>query len=272
VLLARQCGRAPDAGFVAACHAATGGNPALVRELALSLGELAIAPVDANAHIVEQLALRPVGRRVLDRLSMLGRPTTALAIASAVLGDGASIAHAARLARMTEPAVATALEALRRHGVLVSSDRVRFVQPLVGRSILAATRPGELCDWHRRAADVLDEVDAPFEEIAAYSRRTAPAADRVVVGRLRLGAHRARQVGDAAAAAAYLRRALEEGVKEFEADLALELANVEARRCPADAIVLLERVLRLTPTPAGRAAIEAQLRRLEHELSAAVHD
>jgi hypothetical protein len=206
------------------------------------------------------------------RLSLLDGSARLLAIASAALGDGAPIAHAARLADIAEPGLCRWLEALCRDDVLVPCDRVRFAQPLVARSILAATRPSELARWRRCAADVLEAADAPFEEIAAQLQRAAPAGDLAVVGRLRLGAHRARQVGDCGTATAHLRRALEEGVPEFERDLAIELAQVHARRSPADAIFMLERARRLTGPPAGRAAIEAELRRLELELSAAAGD
>jgi hypothetical protein len=227
---------------------------------------------------VECLALAPVGRRVLTRLSLLDRSARPLGIASAVLGDGAPIAQAARLADVAEPDLGRSLEALYRDEMLAPSDRVRFVQPLVARSILAATRPSDLARWRRRTADVLEAGDAPVEEIAAQLQRAAPAGDLAVVGCLRLSAHRARQVGDCATAAAHLRRALEEGVPDFERDLALELAQVhasrtparcDASRSPADAIFMLERARCLTGPPAGLAAIQAELRRLELELSAA---
>jgi hypothetical protein len=230
---------------------------------------------------VERLALPPVGRRVLTRLSLLDRSARLLGIASAVLGDGAQIAQAARLADIAEPDLCRSLEALYCDDVLAPSDRVRFTQPILARSILAATPPNELAQWRRRTADVLEAADAPVEEIVAQLQRAAPAGDLAVVGRLRLAAHRARQVGDCATAAAHLRRALEEGVPEFERDLALELAQVhasrtpagcDASRSPADAILMLERARRLTGPPADDRKLEAELRHLEHELSAAVGD
>jgi hypothetical protein len=234
VLLTRVYGADPDRGFVTTCHRVTGGNPALVHELALRLVELAVAPVESNAGIVERLAVPPVGRRALERLSSLDPSgATALVIACAVLGDAAPLAHAVALADLDEGDAGSALAALRRREVLVPGDCVRFAQPLVARSILAAVRPSELCRWHSRAAEVLDAADTPIEEIAAHLMRGARAGDRTSVGRLRLGAHRARQIGDCAAAAALLRRALEEGVPEFEPDLFSELAEVCAPRSPA---------------------------------------
>jgi hypothetical protein len=227
VLLARHLRIAPDARFTAACHLATGGYPALVEELALRLIELAIAPVESNVGIVESVALAPVGRRVLARLYPPDRWIKGLMIASAVLGEGTPVTHAAALARVPESRIGDAIDALVGCDVLVASDHVRFAAPLVARSLLAASRPSELAQWHRRAADVLDAADAPIEEIASHLRRAAPAGDRTVVGRLRLGAHRARQAGDCAAAIADLRRAVQEGVPEFAPDLEAELRRLD---------------------------------------------
>src|SRR5262249_835987 len=85
VLLTRVCGVVPDRAFVTACHRMTGGNPALVHELALALVECAIAPARSNTGIVERLALAPVGRRVLARLAPLDASASALMTACAVL-------------------------------------------------------------------------------------------------------------------------------------------------------------------------------------------
>jgi hypothetical protein len=226
MLLEWRCGIVPDSGFAAACHVATAGNPALVDEFALALKERAIAPVASSVGVAERLALAPIGRAVLARLAPLGPAATALVMAGATLGDGTRTAHAVTLADIADHHAAGALAALCRDDVLMPGDRIRFTQPLVRRSILAAVRPSELSRWHRHAADLLEAVDAPCEAVAAHLLRVAPAGDRAVVGHLRLSAHRARQVGDRAEATAHLRRACEEGVPEFQQDLALELAEL----------------------------------------------
>jgi hypothetical protein len=223
---------------------------------------------------VRRLALPALGRRVLTRLGQRTASARSLAIAVAVLGEGTTTAGAsagrtagaALLSGICGCVPGAALEVLQDEGVLIAHERTWSAPPLLARSILAALRPSELSRWHRKAAGVLEAADAPFEEIAAHLARSMPAADRAVVGRLRLGAHRARQVGDVATGAGYLRRAFEEGVREFECDLALELAAVRSRENVADAIVLLERASALTHHPVQRAALGWRLDSLAREL------
>src|SRR5918996_2292063 len=86
------------AAVAAACRRVTGGNPFLLGELiaAVEAAGIAVGP-DAGARI-EQLAPRTVIDNVLVRLARLPRDAAALARAIAVLGDGARLRHAARLA------------------------------------------------------------------------------------------------------------------------------------------------------------------------------
>jgi hypothetical protein len=91
----------PDAsdGFCLACFGATGGNPFLLRELAVDLaadGEHR----DGDAANVLDAGPDSVARSVLLRLHAIGPGATELAQAVAVLGYGAELQHAARIAEL----------------------------------------------------------------------------------------------------------------------------------------------------------------------------
>jgi len=66
-LLSGSFGTAPSAGFAGSCHAVTGGNPFLVRELIETLRAEGIGPGEAGAERVAGLAPRSVAQQVALR-------------------------------------------------------------------------------------------------------------------------------------------------------------------------------------------------------------
>ncbi|MDQ3762794.1 MAG: AAA family ATPase [Actinomycetota bacterium] len=86
--------------FCAACHAATGGNPLLLRELTAAAAAEGMPSNDAVEGWLAELAPRAIGRRVALRLAQLGPAATALTQAVAVLGEDADPTQAAALARL----------------------------------------------------------------------------------------------------------------------------------------------------------------------------
>jgi hypothetical protein len=81
----------PDPEFAAAIHRLTAGNPFLVSELALGLGERGIAPVDANICELIGLELSGVARSVRARAAVLGDDLGPLLGALAALGENATL-------------------------------------------------------------------------------------------------------------------------------------------------------------------------------------
>jgi hypothetical protein len=111
-LVSSAADRDADLTFAGACHAVTGGNPLLLKELLREVRAEGIAPTASEAPRVEQLGPRGVSMVVLLRLGRLSAGAVALARSVAVLGDHAEVADAAALAGMPEPdarAVAAAL-------------------------------------------------------------------------------------------------------------------------------------------------------------------
>ncbi|WP_432824244.1 AAA family ATPase [Dactylosporangium sp. CA-092794] len=104
--------------FLAACHAAAGGNPLLLRELAETVQLRGIAATAGNAERIAGLRTDAVGRRV--RLWLDGLPDAGVRVARAVatLGGEATLATAAELAGVGLPAALAAVADLERADIL----------------------------------------------------------------------------------------------------------------------------------------------------------
>ena len=70
-VLRGRLGVEPGAGFAAAVHRGTGGNPLLLRQLVAALADDAVPPDDAHAGQVAEIGPRAVSRAVLLRLARL---------------------------------------------------------------------------------------------------------------------------------------------------------------------------------------------------------
>jgi DNA-binding CsgD family transcriptional regulator/predicted negative regulator of RcsB-dependent stress response len=202
-----------DDDFARACHHWTGGNPHFVAETAAALAAEGTAPVGAAIERLRSLAPERIATMTKLRLGRLPADAGKLAAALAILGGEAERAHAAALAELDEPtavAAADALAAARLVAVGPADSRLRFAEPLVERVVYESLGPARRAADHARAARLLDAAGADPDAIAAQLLRAEPAANPWVADRLRdaAGAELAR--GSAAAAAAFLRRALAE--------------------------------------------------------------
>ena len=97
-LLAARLGEDPDPAFTTAAHAATQGNPFLMRELVTALVDGGIRPAAGSVDSVQEIGLQGVSRAILRRLAGLGEGAAALARAVSVLGGDAELKDAATLA------------------------------------------------------------------------------------------------------------------------------------------------------------------------------
>ena len=167
---------------------------------------------------------------MLLRLARLAPAAAALARALSVLGDGAQVGDAARLAGLADAELEAAMAALVSAGVMESGGTVRFTHPILRTAIYGDLSPAERERLHHAAATILRERGAPLGQVAAQVMHTEPAADPGAVALLRDAARDALALGDAAGAAALLSRALDEPPADGERTaVLLELGQAHAR-------------------------------------------
>jgi DNA-binding CsgD family transcriptional regulator/predicted negative regulator of RcsB-dependent stress response len=207
--------------FCAVCHAATGGNPLLLRELAAATVAEGVPSHGAGEGWLAQLAPRAIGRRVALRLAQLGPAAAALAHAVAVLGEGADPAQAAALARLESEETCgaacqlAAVEILRplRSAAKATSNSHRalgFVHPLVRAAVYEGLSEPERIQKHACAARLLTEAGAAPEQIAAHLFIVPPRSNPETVATLRQAAEQALVRGAPDSAVVYLERCLAE--------------------------------------------------------------
>ena len=237
--------RNADEPFCAACSELTGGNPLFVRELLAGAREQGLSARGESVEALRRIVPAAVGTSVLVRLGRLGADSVGLARSVAVLGAGAEVALAARLADL-DPAVAElTADRLAVAQILSSTRPLEFFHPLIGAAVLEDMAPGARRVAHRRAAElVMGEGERSLARVAAHLLACGPAGDRWVVQRLGDAAREALERGAPEIAASYVRRALAEPPGEAErAALLLSLGIAEGRAGQPDAIAYLEEAL-----------------------------
>jgi DNA-binding CsgD family transcriptional regulator len=200
----------PDSAFVAAVHAATAGNPFLLKELIAALLDREMHPTAESAARIGELGTQGVSRAIVHRLATLGDGAIALAHAIAVFGGSSELSHAAALAGQDEEVAAQVVEALVRAQILRNDRRLSFVHPLVRAAIYFDIPGPTRTRAHAHAARILAAAGSGPDAVAAHLLETDPAADDAVVRRLRAAAQLAAGQGAMDVAAAYLRRAIAE--------------------------------------------------------------
>src|SRR5690606_4059336 len=156
-------GRRVERVFAAACRDATAGNPFFLEAL---LNEARARRFAADAHDaarVRSLVPPAVTRAVLLRLAGTPAPATALVRACAVLGDGASVAEAARLAQLSLADAVPLLDLLITRAILKPAERIEFAHPIVREAVYADIGANERASAHARAAELLAESGADDE-------------------------------------------------------------------------------------------------------------
>src|SRR5215510_3325900 len=257
-LLTEEFGAAPAERFAGACHAVTGGNPFLLRELAASLRADGIGPGEEAADQVAGLGPRSVARAVALRVARLGPAAAELARAAAILGDGAQLRHAVALAD-----AAAAADELAGIGVFEPGTPLRFVHPIVRAAVHDDIPKASRGLRHAKAAGLLAADGAELDAVCAHLLVCEPTGSRGVVERLRTAASRALALGGAESAATYLRRALVESADaSLRAELLAELGRAEKMMSDPAAAEHLRESLRLGSDPAVRVAVAPDLAEL----------
>jgi len=210
------------------CHGASGGNPFFVLELAHALRDEGVDAGPDGAKRLLDWSPGRVTRSVNARLAALSTSAQALAGATAVLGQGTRLRHAAALAAIDVAAGDDAADELAAAGIFAPRRPLEFVHPIVRAAVYDELRPGVRSQAHARAAALLAQDHASAERIAIHVMHGEPAGDPIASGRLVEGAREASERGAPDAAVVYLRRALEEPPpRDAERQTLIELAIAE---------------------------------------------
>jgi DNA-binding CsgD family transcriptional regulator len=259
-LCRQRLGTEASAEFATACHDATDGNPFFLEALLREARELGIAPEPGEAERVRGIGPSAVSQAVLLRLSGAPAEASALVRAVAVLGDGASVQEAARLAGISEEDVAATADLLVSLAILRPGARLEFAHAIVREAVYADIGPHQRATEHARAADILAAAGAQDERIAAQLVEAAPGDDPDRVELLRRVGRDALARGAPAAAAAWFGRAVaEHPPADVEGDLLLELGSAELRLGRHDAVDHLRAAAERLTDPERHATAVRQL-------------
>ena len=201
----------PDAGVRGRARDGSGGNPLYLVALLDAVWRQGLAPTAEHAPHVLELGPRAVSYGVSTRLGTSPGEATDLLRAAAILGDRTELPLAAALAGIDPDAALTAASALVRADLLRHENPLEFTHPVVRTAVLEDMSADERTRAHRRAAALL--LDA---RCAARAGRHLPRADdsrqAIRSSSRRCVARPSSSLAQGApdAAAAYLRRALEE--------------------------------------------------------------
>ena len=244
-LCEERLGGAVAADFAAACYDATGGNPLFLKALLHDAKEQKVLTAKEAAARVRRIGPTAVARAVQVRLSTAPATATALVRAAALLGDGASIAEAARLAELQDDAAARAADDLVMRSILKSATTIEFTHPVVRQAIYADIGSHERARAHARAARILAEQGASDERVAAQISAAAPEGDAGRLDILLRVAANAMVRGAPSAAVAWLTRALAEPPPhDLRATILHELGTAELRLAMPEAVEHLEEAVK----------------------------
>ncbi|NEA37556.1 LuxR family transcriptional regulator [Streptomyces sp. SID13031] len=261
-LLGECFGRDPDKAVSLACHQATGGNPFMLGELARTARADGLLPVIENKEAILRGGALSLSRRTSLQLSRMHPEAVRLAETFAVLGPGADLATAARLAGInTEQAISGVDELesahlIRHEEQLPYGTLYGYVHPLLQTAVYEQVMASKRAAYHSAAARGMTEAGAAPEKIAAHLLRLPPDSDAKTVTALRQAAAAALIRGAPEAAVAYLRRALAEPpVAAIRVELLTEAGMAAARVDLPLAAEYLEAVVRDQADPVARAEV-----------------
>jgi DNA-binding CsgD family transcriptional regulator len=262
-LVGAELGASVSDEFSSAFHAATGGNPFLVGELARAMSAEEVAPSSANAERVRDFSPQSITRYVLARLGRLPAPAVEMARAVAVLGASAQLRHAAALAQIDRGAAVAAVDSLVAAGIFQPS-RLAFAHPIMRTVLYNDLAGARRSQAHSKAASILAATGAQKPSVAAHLLLAEPGGDAETVRLLRDAAREAISEGVPTAATTYLRRALTEPPAAAErGEVLRELGSAELVARVPEAAEHLAQALAATGEIGKRAEISLQLGQAE---------
>jgi DNA-binding CsgD family transcriptional regulator len=238
--------------FVRACHAATGGNPQLLRELTSALRADDLTPGARLAARVATIAPASIARAVLLRLAPLGPDASVVAQTVAVLGSDARLDTVASLAGVSLERAAELADQLAAAGITEPGEPLRFAQPMLQAAVYDQIPAARRSLAHLAAAERLMHDTRDPGRPAAHLVRVAPAGRPWVAATLREAASAAVRRGAPDVALPLLRRALSEPARD-RAEVLLELASAEATVQDPASVTHAREALEAAETPVLRA-------------------
>jgi DNA-binding CsgD family transcriptional regulator len=249
-----------SAALCESCHLATGGNPFLLRSLLVELRDRGELWERATTESITEIHSASISRATLARLARLPAAARELASAIAVLGSSCSLGDAAAIAGLEDDAAIVAADALAAQGVIGESEPLEFVHPIVRTAVYDEIPNHRRVRWHARAAQLLDDAEAPADEIAVHLLPLAPNGDPRVVDILRSAGTVALDAGAPESAVQCLTRALAEPPPDRgRAAILRELGSAEASLGRPHAVEHLQAALSLSSQPSERAEIAREL-------------
>lgn len=158
---------APD-DLVAKSWEVTHGNPFLVHGLVDALRTNEGGILAGGRRDLALFAPESVRRRVLLRVTGLGRPALALARACAVLGEDASLRRAAALAELDTSAGLDAADALESAHIITAGEVLVFTHPMIRSAIYRDLTRGESARLHTAAARLLPTSGAAPDRVGRH--------------------------------------------------------------------------------------------------------
>lgn len=235
-------------------HRATGGNPLFVVELARALAAAPDTPLD-------EIGPESLAELVLTRVGRVSVEARAVAQAVALFADDATVEDVAALTNLSADVVAATADALVSAQVFADDDRLRFLHPVLRRSVYDDLGTFSRRRGHARAAAVLKDRGAPADAVAAQLLHASPAGDLDDMSTLVAAADDAQARGALAAAARYLERAVDENVSVTSERAALlgRLGLLLGALGRPEAEMTLREAVEATTDPRARVALAVEL-------------
>ncbi|PWK80802.1 regulatory LuxR family protein [Lentzea atacamensis] len=245
--------------FVAACRAATGGNPFLLNELVRGLVARDVSLAGAAAAEVRSFGPREVATAVLTRLRQQGVSLVPLAGAVAALGQAEpELAAAASGLELSE--VVAGADVLVRIGVFRPGPQLAFAHSIVRSAVEQDPGAVDREVVHARAALFRHRRRAPAEQVASHVLRSPGLADGWVIDVLTEAARCAVARGAPEIAVSYLQRALRHQLPEAtHVRLLLQLGMTEMQVDPRAAVDHLGEAHRRAADPTTEAHVAVVL-------------
>ncbi|WP_031469497.1 ATP-binding protein [Sciscionella sediminilitoris] len=254
--LAARCPEAPERVFTEACHARTGGLPALLDALVGAMAEQGLRPVADS--VTELAALRPASAatRLARCLDAQPAGVGTVAKAMAALGEETEAEVIGEVVGLDRPDLDAVQHALRRLALVqepAADGRLRFRGTLTGELIAERLTAAEQDGLHFRAAKVHYRLGRPVQQVARELLATIAEPRPWAAGVLRIAARVALAEGEPRVAAQYLRHALAHPDSD-RAELLVDLARVERRHDLPAARRHLHQALEMLGSPVSRAS------------------
>lgn len=228
-VLGQALGACPEEPFSLACHAMSGGNPAVLAALVRDLARADVPPIAAGSAQLAAVAARVLPVAVRSALRRESPEVLGVASLLGVLGAGTEPAVLQSVTGLEPLLVNHAVTVLEGSGLLLPGPPRRFSHQLVKEALAGAMAATDRATAHADAARALFTARASAERISAHIIAGAGTGEPWRVEVLRRAARCASDRGAVEVAVRCLRHALTETSSvEVRRRLLVELGCAEA--------------------------------------------